>query len=283
MIIPMATHLSAPAVRGRVVGSITSGLLAGIMLARPLAGLIASAYGWRAVFMVFAAGMVLLIVVLRALLPVHRVVASDSYFALIKSLPQLLRDTPVLRRRAAYQAALFAAYSLFWTSVPLVLSGASFGLSQREIALFAVSAITGTIAAPVAGRLADAGKAMLATGVGLGLAAAAFAMAWVATDGALWLLVLSAIVLDIGVWSNLVLGQRAISMLSPSIRSRLNALYTAIFFAGGALGSGCASIAYATGGWQLVCFIGILFPLAALALYRGETRSHALASPSTLV
>lgn len=283
MIIPMATHLSAPAVRGSVVGSITSGLLAGIMLARPVAGLIASSYGWRAVFVAFAVGMIVLIVVLRTLLPVYRVVARDSYVTLIKSLPQLLRDTPILRRRAAYQAALFAAYSLFWTSVPFVLSGANFGLSQREIALFAISAITGTIAAPVAGRLADAGKAMLATGVGLCLAAAAFAVAWLAKDGALLLLILSAILLDIGVWSNLVLGQRAISMLEPPIRSRLNALYTAIFFAGGALGSGCASIAYSTGGWQLICFIGILFPLSALALYRGETCSNALASPSILV
>jgi len=188
----------------------------------------------------------------------------------------------VLRRRAAYQAALFAAYSLFWTSVPLLLSGASFGLSQREIALFAISAVTGTIAAPVAGRLADAGKAMLATGVGLCRAATAFAVAWIAKDGLLSLLIVSAILLDIGVWSNLVLGQRAISMLAPASRSRLNALYTAIFFAGGALGSGCASIAYSAGGWQLVCLIGIVFALAALALYRGEARSNALAAQSTL-
>ena len=153
MIIPMATHLSPASVRGSVVGSITSGLLAGIMLARPMAGLVSSAYGWRVVFVICAASLVSMVIILRIVLPEHRAAKNESYRALIASLPRLLRETPVLRRRAAYQAALFAAYSLFWTSVPFVLSAPTFGLSQREIALFATSAIAGAFAAPVAGRL----------------------------------------------------------------------------------------------------------------------------------
>lgn len=281
MIIPIATHLSAPAIRGSVVGSITSGLLAGIMLARPVAGLIASAFGWRAVFVAAAAGMFTLSIVLARLLPVHRVSTTSSYFALIGSLWRLLRDTPVLRRRAAYQAALFAAYSLFWTSMPLVLSGSAFGLSQGEIALFALAAVTGTIAAPVAGRVADAGKAQLATGVSLCAAAIAYLLAWLARDGSISLMIASTVLLDIGVWSSLVLGQRAISLLDPAVRSRLNAIYTAVFFAGGALGSVCASVALSAGGWQLSCLIGISFPLLALFLFAGEgrpTRAHVVRS-----
>ena len=267
MIIPMATHLSPASVRGSVVGSITSGLLAGIMLARPMAGLVSSAYGWRVVFVICAASLVSMVIILRIVLPEHRAAKNESYRALIASLPRLLRETPVLRRRAAYQAALFAAYSLFWTSVPFVLSGPTFGLSQREIALFATSAIAGAFAAPVAGRLADAGRTTAATGIGICLTVTSFAIAWLARDGSVLLMVFSAVLLDIGVWSNLVLGQRAISMLAPAHRSRMNALYTSIFFAGGALGSSCASLAYATGGWQLICLIGILFPLAALLFY----------------
>lgn len=270
MIIPMATHLSSPALRGSVVGSITSGLLAGIMLARPVAGLIASTFGWRAVFIAAAVGMLVLAIVLMRLLPVHRVSATNSYFTLIGSLWPLLRDTPVLRRRAAYQAALFAAYSLFWTSMPLVLSSAPFGMSQGEIALFAIAAITGTIAAPLAGRMADAGKAQLATGIALCAAAIACLFAWLARDGSIPLMIASAVLLDIGVWSCLVLGQRAISLLDPAVRSRLNALYTAIFFAGGAAGSACASVALSAGGWQLSCLIAIAFPLSAMLLFTRE-------------
>jgi len=47
--------------------------------------------------------------------------------------------TPALQRRAFYQSCLFAAFSLFWTTVPLYLADA-FGLSQRGIALFALAA-----------------------------------------------------------------------------------------------------------------------------------------------
>ncbi|HWH83534.1 MAG TPA: MFS transporter [Burkholderiaceae bacterium] len=275
MIIPMATHLSSPSVRGRVVGSITSGLLVGVMSARPVAGLLSSAYGWRAVFVVCAAALASMTVALRIVLPEHRAGRKESYPALISSLPRLLQDTPVLRQRAACQAALFAAYSLFWTSVPFVLSGADFGLSQREIALFSTAAIAGAVAAPVAGRLADAGKADAAAGIGICLAAGSFAIAWLARDGSLALMIVGAVLLDIGVWSNLVLGQRTISMLAPAHRSRMNALYTSIFFAGGALGSGCASLAYASGGWQRVCLIGILFPLAALLFFGARARPSA--------
>ncbi|HET9718492.1 MAG TPA: MFS transporter, partial [Solirubrobacteraceae bacterium] len=57
VIVPMSSTLAAEHERGSVVGTVMSGLLIGILLARTVSGVIAGAFGWRAVFVVAAAGM----------------------------------------------------------------------------------------------------------------------------------------------------------------------------------------------------------------------------------
>lgn len=270
MLVPLAAHLAPEAIRGRVIGNVVSGLLTGIMLARPAASFVAGSFGWRAIYIVSAAAMLALVVVLRRLLPARRPDADHHYFELLGSMWSLLRDTPLLRRRALYQAALFAAFSLFWTAVPLVLSGPAFGFTQHGIALFALAGAAGAIAAPVAGHLADRGRTRVATGAALGMVAVSFLLARMGSSGSLAALVAACVVLDLGVQANLVLGQRAIYALGAHVRSRLNGLYMAIFFAGGALGSSVASITYARGGWTLVSWVGMVFPVAALLLYATE-------------
>jgi len=270
MLVPIAAHMAPDASRGRVVGNVMSGLLLGIMLARPVSSLIASAFGWRTVFGTSAVLMVALLFILRRFLPERRPVADHSYRSLIFSLWELLRDTPVLRRRAAYQAASFAAFSLYWTAVPLVLSGPTFGMTQRGIALFALAGAAGALAAPIAGRMADRGWSRIATGVSLVIVAIAFLLSGQGSSGSLAALLVAGILIDLGVQSNLVLGQRAIYALGASTRSRLNGLYMAIFFAGGALGSGIASVTYTYGGWELVSWVGFALPCIALILYVTE-------------
>ena len=269
MLVPIAAHMAPDASRGRVVGNVMSGLLLGIMLARPAASLTASAFGWRFLFASSAVLMVVLALILRTLLPQRRPVAAHSYASLIGSLWTLLRQTAVLRRRAAYQASLFAAFSLFWTAVPLELAGPPFRLTQRGIALFALAGAAGAIAAPIAGRIADRGWSRIATGVSLASVAVAFLLALLG-GGSIAALLAAGVLLDLGVQSNLVLGQRAIYALGVHTRSRLNGIYMAIFFAGGALGSAIASPAYARGGWTLVGWIGLAIPAAALLLYATE-------------
>jgi predicted MFS family arabinose efflux permease len=61
-------------------------------------------------------------------------------------------------------------------------------------------------------------------------------------------------------------------VLGAEYRSRLNGLYVSAFFAGGALGSTLGGWAYATGGWSFASWIGLAFPIAALALFLTEWR-----------
>jgi predicted MFS family arabinose efflux permease len=184
----------------------------------------------------------------------------------------------VLRRRALYQAGLFGSFSLFWTVVPLELTGPDFGLSQTGIAIFALVGMAGAIASPVAGRLADSGHTLAATAGALLLGVIGYALPLISTQShmvSLAILVAASIILDMAVAANLVLGQRAIFALAADIRSRLNGLYFALTFAGGAAGSALGGWMYATHGWHAALLTGMAFPAIAFLGWLVEYASHA--------
>ena len=276
VLVPFAAHLSKEATRGQTVGKVVSGLLLGIMLARPVASLVADHTSWHVVFGGASLAIVALAALLRARLPVRVPTSPMPYAKLIGSLWQLFASTPVLRRRAAYHAGLFGSFSLFWTVTPMMLSTPAFHLSQTGIAIFALVGMAGAVASPIAGRLADAGHTLMATAAALALGVAGFALPMFAPGSrnvALGLLVLASIVLDMGVAANLVLGQRAIFNLGAEVRSRLNGLYFALFFAGGALGSALGGWVYASYGWHAALLTGMAFPGLALLYWLGEFAS----------
>nr|AGU10774.1 Major Facilitator Superfamily [uncultured organism] len=276
IVVPFAAHMSKLETRGKTVGKVMSGLLMGIMLARPVSSLIADAFGWHAIFVLSAISTTALAFLLRARLPQRQPDSGLHYFALLGSMWQLLKSTPILRRRAAYQACMFGAFSLFWTCVSLELTGPNFNLSQSGVAIFALVGVAGAIASPIAGHRADQGKSRSTTFIALALGALAFAMPLLVHASArlvnLGVLVATSIVLDMGVSANLVTGQRAIFALPPEIRSRLNGLYMALFFMGGALGSSLGGWMFAAHGWTGVLWTGLCFPLTALCVFATEPR-----------
>lgn len=277
ILVPFAAHLSRPETRGQTVGKVMSGLLMGIMLARPVASLIADAFGWHAIFILSTVSTTALAFLLRSRLPLRQPDSGLRYPALLASMWHLLKTTPVLRRRAAYQACMFGAFSLFWTTVSLVLTGPYFHLSQSGVAIFALVGVAGAVASPIAGRRADQGKSRSTTLAALGLGVLAFLMPLLVQSNRLadlGVLVLTSIVLDMGVSANLVTGQRAIFALPPEIRSRLNGLYMALFFMGGALGSSLGGWMFAAHGWRGVLWTGLAFPAVALCLFATEPRAR---------
>ncbi len=267
VIVPFAGHLASDATRGRVVGSVVSGLLLGIMLSRPAASFAAHLAGARSIFAISAVVTAGVALMLALRLPRRRP-EGMPYLEVLASLWPLLRDTRVLQRRASYQAAMFGGFSLFWTAAPLLLEGPAFGFSQVGIGLFALVGAGGAIASPFAGRAADAGRTRLVTGAALVAAIGSFLAAL--AGGLLHsvaILVVAAFVLDAAVAMSLVTGQRAIFGLGAAARGRLNGLFLALFFLGGAFGSFVAGIAFAHGGWAAACVVGAIFPALALAYW----------------
>ncbi len=123
VIVPMSSQLAAPHERGKVVGTVMSGLLLGVLLSRTLAGLIAEVFGWRVVFGFAAVAMLLLAVVLTRALPRVEPTSDLPYGPALRSVLGLIRAEPVLRQRMVLGGCAFGAFSILWTSIAFLLSG----------------------------------------------------------------------------------------------------------------------------------------------------------------
>jgi len=271
ILIPLAAHLAPEALRGRTVGTIMGGLLSGILLSRPLSSMAAQWLGWRAVFVIAAALTLLTVGIIVMTLPRRVPQHRATYGSLLASLWHLLARYALLRQRALFQGLLFAAFSLFWTAVPLELAG-QHGLSQSQIGLFALVGALGAVAAPIAGRLADAGHTRIASLAAMTVAALSFLPGLISGSGAVIGLALTGILLDFAVQMNMVLGQRTIYALDAASRGRLNALYMTAIFVGGAAGSALASSLYTHFGWHGIVVAGGSMALLSLAAFSATSR-----------
>jgi len=271
ILIPLAAHLAPEALRGRTVGTIMGGLLSGILLSRPLSSMAAQWLGWRAVFVIAAALTLLTVGIIVMTLPRRVPQHRATYGSLLASLWHLLARYALLRQRALFQGLLFAAFSLFWTAVPLELAG-QHGLSQSQIGLFALVGALGAVAAPIAGRLADAGHTRIASLAAMTVAALSFLPGLTSGSGAVIGLAFTGILLDFAVQMNMVLGQRTIYALDAASRGRLNALYMTAIFVGGAAGSALASSLYTHFGWHGIVVAGGSMALLSLAAFSATSR-----------
>jgi predicted MFS family arabinose efflux permease len=277
LLVVYAAHLAPEAMRGRVVGNVTAGLMFGILLGRPIASFITAISSWHVVFVASSLVMAILAVVLSRALPKRQPTSQLRYGQLLGSMGRLLVKTPVLQRRALYQASLFCVFCMFWTVIPLVLAGPDFHLSQVGIGLFTLAGAAGVIAAPIAGRIADRGWSRPATGLAIASGAISFLLTHVVPAGStlsLAFMVAAAILLDLGAQANVVLGFRAIFALGAEYRGRFNGLYMAIFYTAGAIGSALGAWAYAQGGWSLASWIGFAIPVCAFVYYLTESPDH---------
>ncbi len=270
MLVPFIAHLVPEARRGRIVGNVMAGLLGGIMLARPAALFIAANLGWRAVFWCSAALMLLIGATLFRLMPRHQPPGGKHYSQILRSMLDLFRDMPILRRRALYQALMFAAFNMFWTAAPIMLAE-HFAMSQEGIALFALAGAGGALAAPFAGRFADRGytRAMTA-GAMLALGLTCYASGWAADWKWLAALVVLTVIFDAAVQTNQIVSQRIIFSAPQATRGRVNAIYMTINFIGGAIGSVLGTITYHWGGWSATAATGGLIGIAILAIFLTE-------------
>jgi predicted MFS family arabinose efflux permease len=266
----MAAHLSDPARRGRQVGTVVSGLLTGILLGRPVASLIASVSGWRSVFLVATCAVLAMAVVLRLKLPQRHPQVRKSYLAVLGSMLPLLWRISALRRRMGYHMGLFFAFSVFWTTIPLELAQ-HFGLHQRGIAIFSLVGAAGALAAPMAGRMADAGRTVIGTIGCMAMVAAGIALTWPASalDGwaGLTVFAIAAVLLDAGVQSHLAFAQKVLFDLAPELRSRVNAIFIAGAFLAAAAGSATAPLVFTLDHWPMVALLGTVPPLLALGAF----------------
>ena len=274
VVVAFAATLAAPAERGRVVGTVMSGLLLGILLARTASGYVGQVGGWRLVFWLAALVMFLLALVLRASLPRYKGGTGLGYRALLLSIPAVLREEPVLRLRALYGAVSFAGFSILWTPLALLLAGPPFGYSTGTIGMFGLAGVAGAMAASVAGRMADRGWQRRMTGAAGALMTLSWLPIWLGGRSA-WVLAIGVILLDLAAQGLHITNQSEIYRLRPEARSRITSAYMTIFFLGGVGGSACSSLAFAHAGWTGVCLLGAADGALAVILWLGASRVSA--------
>jgi predicted MFS family arabinose efflux permease len=264
-IIPFAAELAPPERRGRVVGTVMSGLLTGILLGRVLSGAVAEHFGWRAMFLLAAVLAVLMGVLMAAMLPRSRPTVSSSYQGLLFSLIELIRAHRGLRRATLIQAGLFGGFSAFWSFLALKLAAPPLLLGSDVAGLFGVLGAAGVAMATFAGRLSDRYGPRGVIGAGIVLSAAGFVVlaVWPTLAG----IIVGLMLVDVGVQGAQVANQSVIYALQPDARGRLNTVFMTGMFIGGAIGSGAAGIGWVQAGWPAVCGVGFAMAMGALAVH----------------
>jgi predicted MFS family arabinose efflux permease len=274
VIIPMAAGLVPADRRGAVTGTLLSGLIGGILLARTFSGTVGEWLGWRSPYVVAAVLVLLLTPALAVAIPVTTPPSRQRYSALLAATVRLLRTEPDLRRSCWYQASLFAGFSAAWTSLALLVSGPTYGLGAQAVGLIALAGAASMFSTPVAGRLADRRGPDLVNLISMLIAIVSTAvLAFGGLGGAAGLtaLVAGMLLIDVAVQCGQVANQSRIFALDPEARSRLNTAYMTCSFLGGSAGSWLGVRAYTHLRWPGVCALVALTSVLALGrhLLRG--------------
>ncbi len=263
LLVPLAASLAAPEKRGKVVGTVMSGLLLGILLARTVAGGLAQLGGWRLVYWVASVLMVVMALALWRWLPRYKQSIPLNYGQLLGSIFTLFAQHPILRTRAITGCLAFANFSVLWTSMAFLLSSPEWNYSEGEIGLLGLVGAAGALAARQAGSLADKGKARLTTSAGLLILLASWGIIAFGAHS-LIALIIGIILLDLAVQGVHITNQSVIYRHMPEARNRLTSGYMTSYFIGGAAGSLLSASAFQAAGWYGVCAVGALLTIVNL-------------------
>lgn len=271
LMVAWAATLAAPEQRGKVVGSVTSGIVLGILFARFVSGAIADLAGWRAVYLTAACLLLLISLTLARVMPATTTAtARMSYLSLLLSVFRLFITEPQLRKRGILALMIFAAFSMLWTSMVMPLSAMS--LSHTQTGMFGLAGVAGALAASRGGLWADRGMGQRTTGLALAL----LTLSWLPVgllEIALGWLVLGIIMLDFAVQTVHVINQSLIIAARPDAASRLVGAYMCFYSLGSALGAIAATQLYALWGWHAVCYAGALVSVCAFLFWLGSRHS----------
>ncbi len=278
IVVPMAASLASDENRGSVVGTVMSGLLVGILLARTVAGLVAEIGGWRLVFVLAAVLMVVLAGAVRLVLPKVPVAAEAPYPSLLRSVGTIILNDSLIRRRMVLAAVGFGGFTILWTAISFLLAAPPYSYGSGVIGLFGLAGLAGALAAIWAGRFADRGYGRRVVTIGLGLLLVSWGFLALG-QSSLVALIVGIVVLDLAQQLLQISHQHAIYRRRPNARSRVTSAYLVSAFIGGAIASALTSGLYAVVGWPGVCVLGAIIALIGIATWALELWRPAPSEP----
>ncbi|MEU5001059.1 MFS transporter [Streptomyces sp. NPDC021622] len=258
LLVPLVAERAPADRRARHVAAVIAGLFAGVVAARVLGGLVAQAHGWRVVFVGAAALTLVLGLVTAALLPAEtRPRHSGPALAGLARLPQVLKESPELRRACLRQGGMYGAWSAVWTSLALLLTSDAYDMSTGAAGLFGLLGLSATVVAPLAGGLVDRFGAARVTATAYAGAAVCLPLFWLG-GRQLWALCAAGILIHAALVASHVANQ-TLALTATSLPATANTAYVVGGFASGALASALAGTAFTHGGWGGVCVIATVW------------------------
>lgn len=273
VLIPFAATLAKPEQRGKIVGTLMSGMLLGILLGRAFAGAISTIADWHYVYWIATGIMVIVTLLLWSSLPTYRNTININYFQLLWSISSLYKQEPILRIRSLLAVISFALFSLLWTPLAFLLSNDPYHYSDFIIGLFGIAGAAGALGSPIVGRLSDKGKGWLATTIGLCL----LLLSWLPLSFAQYsiiALILGVVILDFSVQVTHVSNMSAIYQIRPEARSRMNTGYMVCYFIGGMLGSVGSTYLFSHYGWIAIIVSGTILGLIGIICWLFYTKTY---------
>ncbi len=262
IVLPIAPEVASDAERGRAIGTVMTGLLLGVLLARSVAGGIATLLGWRAVFYFAAAINAAFVPILWRSFPKLPPTHPVRYTEALRSLWTITRRERLIREAAVEGGLMFAALSTFWTTLTFLLGSPHYHLGPGTAGSFGILGATGALIAPIAGRMNDRHGSRYVITFGLAVMVASFAGMWLFGYHMVGLIV-GVILFDMGAQANQISNQTRIFGALPEARSRVNTIYMTTYFLGGSIGSALSTWAWGRWQWNGVCALGIGFLLLA--------------------
>lgn len=273
LIIPFVARMTPVAERGKVIGTLISGVIVSVLLARAASGIVGNILGWQAIYWIAAGLMIVLAFGIRGRLPVSKSSDKLSYQQLMQSLGDLVRQQPVLREAALNIALIFAAFNAFWVTLVFRLEAPPYYYGSQVAGLFGFVGIAGAIATPFIGRLVDKWGARVLVGLALALSLSGFVIIWIAGNY-LIALILGVLLLDLAMHGAYVSNQVRVYNLVANAESRLNTVYMVTNYTGGALGSFLGTYSWAMWKWNGVCALCLSVLVVALVVHLSGRRSR---------
>jgi MFS family permease len=254
---------------GRVTATLTTGVIAGILLARVGAGWVGEHMGWRTVYFI-AAGVMLAITLLLPRIMEGRDKSAaegpaENYFSLVLSVIPIVRRHPEVILSGLIQGLGFGIFLSVWLTLGLHLTSPEMGYGTDTVGYLAALALLNLMTTAPLGAWADR----------IGARKARFIISLVQFTGvcllgvfghSLWLLIIPLTLMNVVGPLIDVTGRMTFLSQPPGVRTRLMTAYIVLMFIGGGLASWGATFVYEQAGWDGTTLLALTLSALLVAL-----------------
>jgi predicted MFS family arabinose efflux permease len=271
LFIPIAGQFSRPENKARNMGYVLSGLLIGILAARVVSGYIGNWLGWRAMFFIASAVMIVSCLISIRMMPDMKPNFQGNYRSLMRSILRIIAAHPHVRLNSVRAAFGFGSMLAVWSCLAFHLAQAPFHAGSNMVGMLGLCGIFGAVAASGMGKYVPRYGIGNFSITGAILQITGWIIAFFFGDSYPGLAI-SIILVDVGLQCQQLSNQSGCIQEIPQASNRVNTVFMTTYFIGGSLGTFLAGWGWKLAEWTGVCVMGA--GIAAISLVISLTNLH---------